>query len=186
MNPFSFYYPLSFFWRKLHWIYLLFVDYRGIQLRYFSSNYFLNNFSLLGLLRLLLLMVQLQLLNHDHLSTECCRYISEEISSSSTVFPTNKASTNYFFQTPFLFFCFFRLFYLSARFFSLSFLTLKSSFIIYLPYFHISDCFFYFHGCWECWLPRISGYHVPHTSGIATKTTIFKERIFSVSNKSIN
>ena len=78
---------------------------------------------------------------------------------------------------------FFRLFYLSARFFSLSFLTLKSSFIIYLPYFHTSDCFFYFHGCWECWLPRISGYHVPHTSGVATKGTIFKERIFSVSNK---
>ena len=51
-------YLLPFFWRKLQLTFLFFVHYRVTQVRYFSWNYFVKNFSLLkGLFRLVCLLI---------------------------------------------------------------------------------------------------------------------------------
>ena len=149
--------PLSsfFFWIKLHMVFLFFVYYRVIQLRYFWWHYFLNDFSLLDDFWDWFV-YWFYIATSSWLSIEPQNAVgtfSDDARSPTTVFVllAVRVSIKFFFWTAFIFF-FFERFYLSSKFsvISLSLLTLESFAIFQLT------CFLCFFGCSECWLPWMS------------------------------
>ena len=171
--------PLSsfFFCRKLHMIFLFFVYYRVIQLRYFWWHYFLNDFSLLDDFWDWFV-YWFYIATSSWLSIEPQNAVgtfSDDARSSTTVFVLLAAriSIKFFFWTAFIF-SFFERFYLSSKFSVIS-LSFNSWIFCHLP----ANLFLMLF--WMLWMLVTMNKHVMyHTrpSQIITKGNIFTE-IFS-------
>ena len=171
--------PLSsfFFCRKLHMIFLFFVYYRVIQLRYFWWHYFLNDFGLLDDFWDWFV-YWFYIATSSWLSIESQNDVgtfSDDARSSTTVFVllAVRVSIKFFFWTPFIFF-FFGSFYLSSKFSVIS-LSFNSWIFCHLP----GNLFLMLF--WMIWMLVTMNKHVMcHTcpSQIITKANIFTE-IFS-------